>query len=164
MNPDSAARRREFRILSRGTAPKIHSRANGLAVPRFIIGDDHPFRITQRTSTPLTRNTATPWSSRAFRGSIPRGTGGTIKPERMARWAVTPFYSNLTWPAAALWARLSERMARWAEIAFNPTHIFRRSRDDVCGKVRGTRPEMSAFGDALPVVPHTEELGRDSTG
>jgi hypothetical protein len=78
---------------ARETPPKkIIPRANGPAVPRFIIGDDHPSGITRRplrTSAPSTPNTTTSWCSLSFHGSVPRSTGAATTPERLARWAVT---------------------------------------------------------------------------
>ena len=56
-------------------------------------------------------------------------------------WPVGPqhrlFWAPRTWPAAPLWARLWERLARGAEIAFNPTRNVRRFQDDVWEKQRG---------------------------
>ena len=55
------------------------------------------------------------WCSHSFDGSIRRSTGAAHDRERLARWAVTSFsWMARTWLAAALWARLWKRMARWA--------------------------------------------------
>ena len=40
--------------------------------------------------------------------------------ERLGRWPVTVFGDSPTWPAAARWARLCERMGRWPGIAPSP--------------------------------------------
>ena len=120
--------RRPIRSHSRGqseaaaveTAPKIQPQ--GQRTGRSAVHHRQQSSVSHHTSTAVfVRAIATKHRNHVPFPYVPRINTTfnrcATTPERLARWAATQFFGACTWPAAALWARLWERIAGWAVTA-----------------------------------------------